>query len=454
MGAHAQDDGASMAISSTQAAQFFEQQQAQALQLIGGYEHLITHSQERVAEIDGQIAQAQLDLAAAYLPTFTPEALKRVETLTGFLGFSRRDPIKAMEHERTVLAHTLTWIAGEKQYQDRELLAGPDGTLSTKLVEVREMLAPWAAECDKYEALEGFLELVHLQYDTPKFSEKWWQASYWKHWAMGDRICAELGVNDFGDDVWPAYKKAAEQRAFWQGEEVNLVKQVEAVHDLVRQHDEAQARLPQLPQLYLQQCHEYLGSYLAEADPGLLEEWLLQHAGKDRPALMALRRLAGLVAKKRFLQELVDNGLQRELADMRTRVNKYSRKIQKYLRPKNWSRRINERDLDHKFAGKVQKYHDRQQKLGKLIDRLYGYDTYGSFNLSNDPALWWMEFTGKRPPRQMPTTRSWYDRHSEIEIAHDAWDDWDDHDDRHDEISTAVATAAVARELDDVGYLS
>lgn len=443
-----------MAINSWEAAQFFEQRQAEALGLIGGYEHLIKQAKERVTEIDGQIAEAQLDLARAYLPTLDPEALQRVETLTGFLGFSRRDPIKAMDHERTVLAHTVTWIAGEKEYQDRELLAGPDGTLSTKLIEVREMLAPWAAECDKYEVLEGFLELIHIHYDTPHFDEKWWQASYWKHWAMGDRICEELGVKDFGDDVWPAYKKAAEQRDFWRGEEAALVKQVEAIHELVRQHDEAQARLPRLPEIYLGQCHEFLGSYLAEADPGLLEEWLLQHAGKDRPALMALRKLAGLVAKKRFLRELIDNGLRRELGDMRNRVNKYSRKIQKYLRPKYYGRQVYENELDQKFAGKVPKYHERQTKLGKLIDRLYGYDDYGSFALTNDPALWWMEFTGKRPPRQMPTTRTWYERHSEVGIIHDSWDDWSDDEDHHDSVSQAVATAAMSRELDDVGYLS
>jgi hypothetical protein len=85
-----------------------------------------------------------------------------------------------------------------------------------------------------------------------------------------------------------------------------------------------------------------------------------------------------------------------------------------------------------------------------LVDRVCVYDDYHQFALTNDPQLWWLEMTKKQPPRLMPRTRRWYEQHSSTAITHDAWD----LDDATPGMHQAVAVAAAARELDEVGYLS
>jgi hypothetical protein len=420
--------------------------------IIRQYEELAAHVQARLVDIDVAIGKARFEAAQAYLPGLTAEQLQRAQHLTGFLGFERRDPIKAMQHERTVLDGTVRRIEADQRYIDRELLAGADGTLTTKLVQTGEHLAPFTSECHKYEQHEDFLELIQVKYDTPEFDEKWWQSSYWKHWAAGDRICSDMGVDDFGDDLLPPYLKAAEQRAFWQNEYNLLQNQIGTVHQLTKNHDDALARIPYLPALYLNQSQTFLGEYLEEADGGLLEKWLSERADGDRPTIIALRKLAGLKAKQQYLQELQTEGIKLSIEQLRQRAWKFARKTEKYLRSKHYWRQISDSELDRKFAQKYEKYQQRPAKLRKLVDRIVVYDDYDRFDLSNDPALWWFEMTKKKPPRQWASTRRWYDRRPSFQIEHDAWAD----DDATDEqpVPTGVALAAASRDLDEVGYLS
>ena len=438
------------AMNGSQAAAFYEARQREALGLIKAHEDLNTHITNNMQVLTGQIEAHRFSLAQAYLPSLALEPLSRVKDLTGFLGFERRDPLKAMAHEKTVLEHTVARIEGDPKYQQREELASEHGTLKTKLIQIDESLAPWKTECESMESLDGFQELVHVGYDTPRFEGNWWQAMYWKYWSWGDRICKELQMDDFGDDVLPKYQRAFEQRRFWQAEADTITRELTSIHALVQEHDSSLSRIPKLPEIFLEQCQKYLGEYLSEADPGLLETWLVEK-NPDRATLIALRTLAGLKAKQGFLAELRDEGLAKSLEDLRSRTTKFARKTQKYLRAKHYHRNIPDRELDHKFASKVPKLHANQEKLRSSVDRVMAYEDYGRFSLVNDPALWWVEFTGKQPPRHLTSTRRWYDRNgSKAQLEHDTGDAGD----AGSGLSEAVAVAALSRDLDEVGYLS
>ncbi|HUH03045.1 MAG TPA: hypothetical protein VML75_13705 [Kofleriaceae bacterium] len=439
-----------MPIQGRQAVSHYQQRRQQATELAHSYEGLRQHIDARRTEIREQGKAARLELARVYLTELSPEAFERAARLTGFQGFQRRDPIKAMEHERVVLEKTIARIGADERYQQRELLAGPDGTLTTKLAEVHEMLEPWVAECQKFEQHDGFAELVFIGYDTPRFEGKWWQSTYWKHWAAGDRICQALGMDDFGDDVLPAYTRCSEQRAFWQGEERGLQAKLKEIHDLTWEHDVAVARIPDLPTLYLEQSQEFLGEYLGDADVGLLEEWAAQAGEDHRGITMALRKVAGLKAKDTLLHELQEEGIAALAAELRGRAGKYQRKIAKFSRPKNSWMTFNDNVLDHGFETKHAKLRERHAKLQMLVDRVYTYDDYHHFRLDNDPALWWLEMTHKQPPAMMVRTRKWYERNRDAAITHERWDEADG----ADPMTQAVAVAAAARELDEVGYLS
>lgn len=303
------------------------------------------------------------------------------------------------------------------------------------------MLDPWARECAKFESLKDFQTLVELGYDTPGYTVRWWEPTYWRYWASGDAICSALGMGDFGDDVLPAYQKVRAPRDQWLGQVEAAEANVARVHELVRTHDHSVDRLARLPQIYLDEARKLLVKHLTMADASLLSTW----AGDDRGIVMALRTVGGLQAKIDFLDDAAERGLTAFIMEMEHRRDKYRRKVQKYRRPKHIRRLIPDSELDRKFSTKLPKYYARADKLEKMADRVSNYDQYDRFELDNPPELWFYEFTGgKRPSRLTPSLRGWYERNPNRIPEHDTRN-----------TIPRVAQAAPAQErLDELGYLS
>src|SRR5690606_39031971 len=247
-----------MSVLGHQVANHYRLQAGELSTLIASHRELQGKLKSREEELSEQLLAARRELASVYLRVIDDENLERVARLTGFQGFARRDPRVAREHERKVLQHTIERIEGDDRYQRRDLLVGPSGTLTQELQHAREALAPLQAECERFESLPDFTTLIAIGYDTPAFQEKWWHASYWKHWAAGDRICKQLGMRDFGDDVIPAYNKVCEPRNVLAAEVERLDKQISDVHELVREHDRLVDRLTHLDEIYLGEAQDFL----------------------------------------------------------------------------------------------------------------------------------------------------------------------------------------------------
>jgi len=431
-----------MSVSSLQLVRHFETRTAEAIAVIQHMTQLLDRVKEGVERIATERQQALTALARAYLPTLDKGALQNAEKLTGFRGFSRRDPLDAMAHQLAVLKKTAARIKAEERYIRREFLVGPHGELTREIEERRSLLEPWARECGRFESVEGFQELIESQYDTPEYAESIFSARYWRLWRAGDSICEALGMGDFGDEVLPAYQKVAAERLKWMRQVDEVEQRIEAIHALVQQHDEALARQPGLPDEILASCWEALAEHMTHADMALLEQWLGEEP--DRARLIALRRAAGLGAKADFLEDLVA-GLDAQITGLRARLGKYQRKSQKFSRGKYVGQGFPETYLDQKFGEKSKKMRTNAEKTQVLVDRMLRYDRYDRFDLSNDPELWWIEFTGKRPTRYSPRVRSWYDRNPDRRPTLDI-------DEEH---ARAVAEAAAAQaDGDDLGYIS
>lgn len=449
------DRGFNMPVSASELVRYYKTRQQRAWECTEAYQDLQKQMQDWSQGYQEEVRAAHVALARAYLPELSRAALDRAERLTGFRGFRTHDPFKAMDHERAVLERAIARIRADQRYVQRDVLAGPEGTLRQELDQAREMLAPFDSECQRFESLDGFTELLMIGYDTPGFAGKWWQKDYWRHWALGDRICAELGMKDFGDDVLPAYAKAAEPRDFWRAEVARHEVQLSQVHALVEDHDQAVARLGNLPAIILEQAQGLLAEYLALADLQLLDEWLRQEP-EDRAIRMAMRNAAGLRAKKQFLAELAQ-GLSTVISSLNNRTRKYGRKATKFSRPKYAGHRYPDDWIQDGFDAKHAKLLQRRSKLIAMAERIRRYDRYGDFDLQNDHELWWMELVGKPPPRLMPELCRYYQRHPERTPRHDPLDSYQQREHEH---AAAVAQAAqatqalMAHELDDMGYLS
>ncbi|MCB9781271.1 MAG: hypothetical protein H6742_22075 [Alphaproteobacteria bacterium] len=436
-----------MPVTATEAARHYSENQRIALQLVSDYEALRDELQSARAAVAEELAQAITALAQAYLPTLDATALARAEELTGFRGFSRRDPIAAMGREEKVLQRTIANVLADERYRRRQYLVGEHGELTRERAEAASLLEPWEAECARFEDLDGFLDLVEQRYDTPEFQLSFWQAEYWRSWSRGDAICEALGMDDFGDVVLPAYQQVAEKRRQWREQVAAVDARIDEVHGLVQRHDQSVARIPRLPEIYLAASQEMLGKHLEHADPALLAEWLGAAPDDSRPILLALRRMAGLTAKLDAFAELYGTGIKGMIDGLRDRSQKYGRKISKFQRSKFAHVDIPDRWLDRSFQAKARKYAQRQATIRTLIARMQRYDDYDRFDLGNAPELWWYEMTGKAPSGSLtPRLRRWYDTHPD---QRPTWDR-----DRDRTAAQATALAAAARELDDVDYLS
>lgn len=430
------------------AVQHFSELEGKAREAAGWFSDLQQQAKAAKSRVEAQVGAQALELARVYLPELSIEALARAERLTGFQGFRRRSPLDAMAHEEVVLKRRIEKIRQDPRYQERERLVGRIGSLVRAVEEAKQMLEPFEAECQRFESLEGFLELVQAQYDTPEFHGKWWTGEYWKQWAQGDAICKALGMNDFGDDVLPAYRVAVEPRDYWRAAIAEKEKKVAEVHALVEEHDRALARIPNLPQLFLEESHQVLANFLSVADFGLLERWALKEPTEDRGIAIGLRTLAGLKAKEGIFAEMAASGLGSLTNTLEERASRYRRKQQKYARPKVAGRVVPDKALDLGFEQKHQRLGAQRDKTAALIQRIEAYDHYERFPLDNDPELWWVEFSGGRPANALvPRYQRWFERRPNARPRLE---------DREAEVedATAVAAALVSEGLEGEGYLS
>jgi hypothetical protein len=381
-------------------------------EVVGEYQQLAVEAYAAREATEAERALVAKALAGAYLPALTPEALADAARWTGFQRFSRRDPIAAMAHEEVRLRHDLATIEGSEAYRRRDALVGLGGELVRNVEEAREFLAPWVVECERFEHLEGFLELVEIRYDTPEFAERWWQQSYWRHWSAGDKICEALDMADFGDDVLPAYARVREPRDQWLAAVATAEGRVNALHELVRRRDGIVERLLHLGEIYLDECHDQLAAHLVHADPAMLELWARGEPPLSettrREVVLHLQRLSGLAAKFDAYGQMGAAWVPAQIRALEDTGARFRMKSEKYARP---SRKLEVGDVPLEWNDKLLRHKERVQKARGSVDRLRRFDDYDRFDLSNDPALWWLLFADHHaPPVFYPGYRAWYER--------------------------------------------
>ena len=436
-----------MSLTGPQVSAHFANQAQRLGQMIGEHEQLLDGLQKSQAGLVDELAQAKRELAAVYLPALAPEHFERAAKLTGFQGFKRRDPMVAMVQERKVLEASLARLDGDDRYGRRETLLGPSGMLQQELDMAAETLAPLAAECERFELLPDFLELIECGYDTPAFSDKWWHGTYWKRWAAGDRICKQLELNDFGDDVIPAYRKYAEPRDVMRADVERLQKELDTVHELVREHDRVADRLGHLDEIYLVQSQDFLGEHLEHADLALLEQWIAPEPELARAVQIGLRKIAALQAKQQFMGEMGQTGVPQLVGQLRERMQKANAKATKFARPKYAYQSFADATVHDDFEAKAQALAAQREKIQRRSDQLIAARNYGGFDLANDRELWWMYLMSSPPPRYAPGLYDYYQRRpGAVALVDPDWVDMGP--------NPNVARAFVAGDLEREGYLS
>jgi hypothetical protein len=432
-------------VSAQHVAGFYGNQAKQLGELIDAHRETSSKLKQVDSALEGEVGIAQRELAAIYVPALDDASLERAARLTGFQGFARRDPRVAMAQEKKVLQAQLVQLDADPRYQKRDTLVGPAGTLQQELDASREALEPLQTACDKFESQLGFAELLEVGYDTPNFKEHWWNAGYWHHWAAGDRICKALGMKDFGDDVIPAYKAVAEPRDTMRADVERLDAEIDAVHKAVEARDRAADRLAHLDELYLESAQGFLGEHLAHADLALLEQWIGTEP-EARAVQQGLRRLAGVQAKRKIVEEIARQGVPAVMTDLQERQQKALQKQSKFLRPKYAYSSFDDATLATNQQAKLDALAAQNLKLRSRLDNLVAYDDYNRFTLTNDWPLWWLYFFDSPPHRYYtPWLYDYYQRNPGISVVYD--------DAYLDPVDT-VGAALAAGDLEQGTYLS
>jgi hypothetical protein len=432
-------------VSAQHVAGYYGNQAKQLGELIDAHRETSSKLRQVDTALEGEVGIAQRELAAIYVPALDDASLERAARLTGFQGFARRDPRVAMAQEKKVLQGQLAQLDGDARYQKRDTLVGPAGTLQQELDATREALEPLQTACDKFESQQGFAELLEVGYDTPNFKEHWWNAGYWHHWAAGDRICKALGMKDFGDDVIPAYNAVAEPRDTMRADVQRLEAEIDAVHAAVEARDRAADRLAHLDELYLESAQGFLGEHLAHADLALLEQWI-GNEPEARAVQQGLRKLAGVQAKRKIVEEIARQGVPQVMTDLQARQQKALQKQSKFLRPKYAYSSFDDTTLAANQQTKLDALAAQNMKLRSRLDNLVAYDDYNRFTLTNDWPLWWLYFFDSPPHRYYtPWLYDYYQRNPGISVTYD--------DAYLDPVDT-VGAALAAGDLEQGAYLS
>ena len=372
-------------------------------------------------------------LGKVYLPELSEVALMAAQRLSGFQGYASRKPLEAMAKEERRLTERVATLDADERWITREGLVGAQGTWTRALAEARDLLDLWEKDAARFEDQEVFTELVALGYDTDAFAERWWQPQYWRHWQAGDRICAALGLDDFGDNVLPAYEAARVPRDKWRAEVARIQGNITDVHNHVQAHDKAAWRLANLADIYLTECQEVLAQHLQQADVGLLATW----AGDDRGIAVHLKRLSGLNAKLDMLAEMNTAWLKPNRAALETARLKYAAKATKLARPKKAGLEVLMPDA---VPEKLAAQRARRQKARSYVQRIVRYDSYDSFDLAQPPETWWLHMhNGHRPGLFTPGLRTWYDRHPDVVVYTDP--NWEEN--RGDPLAATGALAGL-----------
>src|SRR5262245_16334067 len=136
-----------MSVSGSKVAEHYRAQAHTLQGLISSHRAVLDNIKQRDEELQRELAAARRELASVYLKSLELESIEFGAQLTGFQGFLRRDPRVAREQERKVLQSNVAKMEADERYQQRDVLAGPSGTLTQELDQNKETLAPLQVEC-------------------------------------------------------------------------------------------------------------------------------------------------------------------------------------------------------------------------------------------------------------------------------------------------------------------
>lgn len=355
-----------------------------------------------------QTRDAALDeLAALYLPAWTPAAFAPIPALTGYRQFEVNNPFALAEQRRQTLSSLVVSVEGDERYQRREQLLDPvAGELSLKVAEAGQQLKFFNDSLAPYEEEPELYGLVERGYDTEAYGVKWWSLQYYRDWKHGDLITEKFGKQSFRE-VLDDYHRLREARDEYQKDLRAAEKEKREVEDLVKSRADALAALENLEDESLAASRRQLREHLTFIDRQELATW-----SSAAPQFVGvIKRIHGIEKKIEYLEELAQRYLHAEREQLVNATTKLTKKVEKYSRPKYAYSGLPVEQANSWLGDPSQKLAARRTRYDESYRRVYEFERYDAFDYARD-MLWWDLMTdGRIDGDFIPEVQGWREQH-------------------------------------------
>lgn len=342
-------------------------------------------------KIDGESEDAWQHLLEVVVPELSGPHLDRAAAAFQLPSIAGAAVASGMQREADRLRQRVAEIDADTEYAQRE---GIVNECEIRVAELDEMIAPLSASTGPVFADPSWRRLWKLAYGLPEYGGKWYQLSYYRDWKEADELVERHGPRFQATDYVGLRAKVREAEAAMvtlQSERNDFHARRGKVEGLVRARAEAEQALAALPTRQLAAVRGRLRGHL---EPLGFERVAALLPG-DPTVAVALQRLAGLAAKRRYLEETAKQYLQGPHAQIEEAQLRNRRDIEKLSRPKNYGRQFAGETMEKRFRDRSAAVAKRRQRYEDTRTQVVHFNSYERGSLVSD-FLWWDVMTDGR----------------------------------------------------------
>jgi hypothetical protein len=354
----------------------------------------------KITELGRLLKNKLTELATIYLPNIVPATTEAILPLTGFRAFSLKSPNEELHARRDTLSRRIAEIEKDPLYVNRQQLIDPivgEHTLAKEKVGSQKELIDQSVS--RFESLEGFLDLLERNYDTPDYNVSKLSLQYYRDWKRGDEIeDSFISHGKEGEKIRPSfsdlayqYRQVKQAADNYQSDIDRLDREIGKINGLVAEREEALRSLTTLADDVLAEARARLLDHVQHADRADLAE-----RAKDRPEILAtLKHIEGLEKKTEYLEALTRQYVDSDAEALLDRIASLEKKAIKYSRPKNRSARVPASDAERWLKDPTPKLRQRWGRYHTSHTTIYSFNRYDNYDFFSN-YLWWDVMTDGR----------------------------------------------------------
>lgn len=348
------------------------------------------HRQD-LGRVDGEEEAAWQHLCELLVPDLSAEHLDRVAAACQLPSVSSAAVLAEQREAAQRLRERIAEIDATPDYVDRE---GVLNECEIRLEEYDDLMKPLRDQFAAILAEEKWQRLSERGYGTPSYAGKWYQLSYYRDWKEGDELVEHYGPT-LGASEWGPLRAKVEEAeqalASLQGERDRYAARKAAVEVLIRQRTEQEMALAAMPARQLASVRGRLRGHLGALEVAAIGAML----PGDAAVAVALQRLAGVAAKRRYLVEAARTYLDEPRTQIADALARNNRDIAKLSRPKHAGRQFPAETMTKRFRDRSAAVSKRRQRYEDTRTQVVAFDGYDRGSLVSD-FLWWDVMTDGR----------------------------------------------------------